>query len=263
VRITDPFRIGIDNIDYTQCDKQGNNWMSTYVLVHGAWHGAWCWDKVAPLIRSAGHTVYTPDLPGHGERLSFGQRITAEEYADSLVHLITGLDQPVVLTGHSMAGMVISRVAELIPDRISTLVYLAGFLLVDGESINDLENRIQGSIVAPNLILSTDKSALSLPDHIIREGLYNDCNDTDYQYALARLQAQPVQPFLNRLAVSEARFGSVPRVYIECLQDLALPVSTQRLMYANSRCRSVFTLDSGHAPFFSRHKEVADILLQL
>jgi len=237
--------------------------MSTYVLVHGAWHGAWCWDKVTPLIRPGEHTVYTPDLPGHGERLSIGQRITAEDYADSLVHLIAGLDQPVILTGHSMAGMVISRVAELVPDRISTLVYLAGFLLVNGESINDLENRIQGSIVAPNLILSKDKSLFSLPDQIVREGLYSDCNETDYQYALPRLQSQPVQPFLNRLSVSAARFGTVPRVYIECLQDQALPVATQRLMYEKTHCSRVFTLDSGHAPFFSRYQEVADILLQL
>jgi pimeloyl-ACP methyl ester carboxylesterase len=237
--------------------------MSIYVLVHGAWHGAWCWHKVAPLLRSAGHIVYTPDLPGHGERQSSDRRITAGDYVDSVHDLVAVQDRPVILLGHSMAGMVISRVADLIPDRIRTLVYLSGFLLENGQSINDFEGRVEGSLVAANLILSSDKSTFSLPEHIVRSGLYGDCNDKDYNYGLAHLQPQPIQPFLAPLTVSETRYGSVQRVYIECTQDQALPIAAQRQMYENSRCEKIYSLNASHSAFFSRYNELVEVLLQL
>lgn len=237
--------------------------MSIYVLVHGAWQGAWCWHKVVPLLRAAGHIVYAPDLPGHGERQSSGRRITAGDYVESVHDLIAGQDRPVILLGHSMAGLVISRVADLIPERIRTLVYLSGFLLENGQSIHDFEGRVEGSQVATNLILSSDKSTFNLPDHIIRSALYGDCNDVDCNYGLAHIQPQPVQPFLAPLTVSDTRYGSVQRVYIECTQDQALPIAAQRQMYEKSRCEKIYSLDTGHSAFFSRYNDLVEILLQL
>lgn len=235
--------------------------MSTYVLLHGAWHGAWCWNKVTPLIKSEGHSVCTPDLPGHGKNRPTSGVVTAADYVNSLRDLIVQQNQQVVLVGHSMGGMVISQVAELVPEHISTLVYLSGFLLENGQSINDFENQVDGSIVAPNLVLSRDKSSFSVPENIVRDAFYSDCNETDYQYALANIQPQPALPFLAPVNISDARYGSVPRVYIECLQDRAIPVSAQRLMYERTSCRNVFSLDSAHSPFFSVYNQLADILL--
>ena len=237
--------------------------MSTYILVHGAWHGAWCWHKVAPLLRSAGHSVYTPDLPGHGKNRSAGNVITTTDYVNSLHALVLEQNQPVILVGHSMGGMVISQLAELIPDKIRTLVYLAGFLLVQGESINDFESRVEGSLLAPNLVMSKDKSSLRIPKHNVREALYSDCNETDYQYALAHLQPQPVLPFLTPVNLLDARHGIVPKVYIECLLDKALPVSAQRFMYGRTVCNKIFSLEAAHSPFFSVYNNLANTLMQI
>ena len=86
--------------------------MSTFILVHGAWQGAWCWDRLAPVIRAAGHMVLTPDLPGHGNNRAAAGVITADAYVDTLCGLVLEQQQPVVLVGHSMGGMVVYRLAQ-------------------------------------------------------------------------------------------------------------------------------------------------------
>ena len=236
--------------------------MSTYVLVHGAWHAAWCWKHVAPILRSAGHQVYTPDLPGHGEDRSAVRPVKPDEYEDAICHLISGLDGPVILVGHSMGGIVISRVAERMPQYASQLVYISGFLLMDGQCINDLEDRMEGSLAAPNMVLSRDRAFLMLPRNIIRSGFYHDCNESDYEYALARIQPQPLLPFITPIKLTTENFGSVPRYYIECLQDRAVPPACQRMMYTSTKCVQIFQLDCGHSPFFSMYNELIAILLK-
>ena len=237
--------------------------MSTYVLVHGAWHGGWCWSRLAPVLRARGHTVYTPDLPGHGDKRTDARKISARDYIDTIQNLVSGQPDRVILLGHSMAGMVISGVAERIPEHIETLVYLGAFLLIDGESINDLEGRVDGSLLTPHMMLSRDKTSFRAPIDIAREALYADCSEEDYRFALAGLQPQPVLPFITPLAVSAARYGSVRRIYIECLKDRSLPPAAQRFMHTRMQCEKIFTLDAGHAAFFSACNELADILLTL
>ncbi len=98
--------------------------MSTFVLVHGAWHGAWCWEKVVPLLQEAGHGVVVPDLPGHGEDGMPISELSMRGYADRVIRTVDEQPEPVVLVGHSMGGIVVSLVAEARPDRLKKLVYL-------------------------------------------------------------------------------------------------------------------------------------------
>lgn len=235
--------------------------MSTYVLVHGAWHGSWCWSRLAAALRMQGHRVLTPDLPGHGDDRMDGRKTTARDYINAVQELITGQSEPVILLGHSMGGMVISGVAEQIPARIETLVYLGGFLLIDGESINDLEGRVTGSLLAPHMAISHDRNSFNVPIDIVRDAFYADCSEEDFQFALTRLRPQPLLPFITPISISTARYGSVPRIYIECLQDRSLPLVAQRFMHARTQCEKIFTLDAGHAAFFSASHELAGILL--
>ena len=96
--------------------------MATYVLVHGAWHGAWAWDEVTPLLEAEGHTVDALDLPGHGDDRSPVSEMTLEGNVNRILERIDAAGEPVVLLGHSMGGMSVTQAAEHVPERISRLV---------------------------------------------------------------------------------------------------------------------------------------------
>ncbi len=117
--------------------------VTKFVLVHGAWHGGWCWEKVRPLLKKAACEVYTPDLPGLGEDARPIHDISLAVYVDSILKLLEGLSPPVVLVGHSMGGIVISAVAEQVPEKISTLIYVAGHSPKNNESLlqNSMKDR--------------------------------------------------------------------------------------------------------------------------
>src|SRR5215471_17226659 len=112
--------------------------MSRYILVHGAWHGRWCWEKVVPLLRQAGHRVETLDLPGHGQDRTPIREITLAAYTKRVCETLDDQAEPVILVGHSMGGIVITQVAEERPEKIQTLVYLTAFLPQNGESLLQL-----------------------------------------------------------------------------------------------------------------------------
>ena len=109
--------------------------MSTFVLIHGSWHGAWCWYKVIPRLERAGHRVIAPDLPSLGKDKTPISRVSLRLWTESVCQVLDAETEPVVLVGHSRGGMVISEVAESRPEKIKTLVYLCAFLLWNGESV--------------------------------------------------------------------------------------------------------------------------------
>jgi pimeloyl-ACP methyl ester carboxylesterase len=113
--------------------------MSTYVLVHGAWHGSWCWKRVRQALQAQGQEVFTPTLTGLGERSHLlSPQVNLETHIDDVVNLIRWEElSNVVLCGHSYGGAVVSGVADRVPDRIGALVYLDAFLLDDGRSVHD------------------------------------------------------------------------------------------------------------------------------
>jgi len=113
--------------------------MATFVLVHGAWHGGWCYKRVARCLRQAGHEVYTPTLTGDGERAHLMNRtVNLETHIQDILGVIRWEElSDFVLCGHSYGGMVISGVAEKVPEKIRSLVYLDAFLPTDGQSLSD------------------------------------------------------------------------------------------------------------------------------
>ena len=134
--------------------------METFVLIHGARHGGWCWNKVIPLLEKAGHKVMAPDLPGHGENKNTAT--TLQGYVDRVLEVLDRQPEPVILVGHSMGGMVISQAAEYRPDKIKKLVYVCAFLLRDGES---LQSRGGGHHDPTNV-----------PYEVIKEIFFGDCS---------------------------------------------------------------------------------------
>ena len=237
--------------------------MSTYILVHGAWHGAWCWQKLLPLLEARGHKVLTPDLPALGGDKTPIADVTFQSYVDRVCRCIDGETEPVILVGHSMSGMVITQAAEQRPQNVRVLVYLAAFLPQSGESLVQLAEQMDGSLIHPNMIFSADGSYVSLAGEISRQAFYADCAGEDADSALAQLVPQATAPLATPVRTTAENYGRVKRVYITCLLDQAIPPAYQKKMYLATPCEKVFSLNAGHSPFLSTPDELAQQLLSL
>ena len=238
--------------------------MSTYVLVHGAYHGAWCYAKVVPLLEAAGHRVIAVDLPGHGDNPVPREQITLSAYVDHVCGVVDAQSEPVILVGHSLGGITISQVAEARSENIKKLVFLTAMMPQDGESRADVSVRVgENSTVAQARIPTDDGLASTVRDDLIKPLFYADCSDADVATAKANLVPQATEIITAKVRLTEERYGSVPRVFIECLQDGAIPIEMQRQMVAALPCETVLTLDTSHSPFFSAPQELSEHLLSL
>lgn len=237
--------------------------MSAYVLVHGAWHGGWCWEKVVSLLRKAGYKVEAPDLPGHGKDKTPIREVSLQAYADSICKILDAQPEPVILVGHSMGGVVITQAAEYRPEKVRTLVYLTAYLLRNGESIAQGAQRDTESLLPPNLVFSEDFSYCTVKDEVIRETFYGDCSDEDVARAMSLIVPQSASPFLTPVDISEQNFGRIPRIYIECLRDRAVCPSEQKKMYTDLPCERVISMNTSHSPFLSAPQELAAHLTSL
>ena len=237
--------------------------MATYVLVHGAWHGAWCWDKVVPLLKMKQHKVEAPDLPSHGKDKTPIRDVSLKTYTDKVCNVLNAQTEPVILVGHSMAGIVISQVAEYQPEKIKTLVYLAAFLLRSSEVLLQIGQEDTESLIPPNMIMAEDESYATLQEEALKEIFYGYCADEDSDRAKSLLVPQATAPLATPINITEKNFGRIPRVYIETLRDRALSPSAQKKMYTALPCRKVMSINTSHSPFFSAPKELVAHLASL
>ena len=230
------------------------------MLIAGAWHGAWCWHKVASLLEEQGHRVMTPELPATGADKSDPAGVTLESWARFVADLIAAQPEPVVLAGHSRGGVVISRVAELLPERVQRLVYVSGYLLPAGHTLAETARSDRDSLVPPNMVPASGGITCSLRASVVREALFAECTDEDYEFALAHMRPEPLKPLVTKLQVTAQRFGKVPRAYIECSHDRTITLAAQRNMQAALPCEPRLTLDSDHSPFLSHPAALARLL---
>lgn len=230
--------------------------MSTYLLIHGAWHGGWCWHKVVARLERLGHTVLVPDLPGLGRDRTTMDRISLPFWRKFVCDLLDEQPEPVILVGHSRGGLLITEAAEHRPDRIRLLVYLTAFLPRDGECLFDLAAQAVGSEVLPNLVVSADGLSSTVREEAIRNAFFGECSDDDVALARSLIQPEPVLPSATPVHVTAENFGRVPRVYIECLRDRAITPMLQKQMHTKNPCRQVVSIDTDHSPFLSRPDEL-------
>lgn len=234
------------------------------VLLHGSWHGAWCWHKVVPLLQSAGHNVHSPDLPAHGRdwRVARG-RITLGAMASHVCKILDTLPEPALLVAHSRGGIVASTVAEMQPKKLIGSVYLAAYMIRNNERVADYFRMDKESLVRSNIQISRTRLTDSLAEAAQKPALYHDCSDADVELARSLLTPEPSLPALTRLRVTDANYGSVKRHYIELTQDRAVSHQLQRLMFGNSPCESVASIDASHSAYFSRPRELATAILNI
>ncbi len=238
--------------------------MSTYLLVHGGWHGAWCWDKVVPLLRKAGHTVIAPDLPGHGRDTTPAEDRPYERYVPRVCEILDVQTEPVILVGHSSGGAIITAAAEERPDQIGVLVYLAAFLLPHGVAPPAIMRDDTESLLRSSLIVDAERQTVTVKKECAKQVFYADCTDADASWAISLLTSEPLIPRgVETLPTREANIGHIPRVYIETLRDQALGPTTQKKMYTALPCQKVYSLPTSHSPFLSAPDQLATCLMEI
>ncbi len=234
----------------------------TYVLVHSAWLGAWQWEGVANVLRAEGHNVITPDLPGHGNDKTSPAEITMENYVKTVTDILDAQEEPVILLGHSFNGITVSRAAELRPEKVKSLVYLTAFLLPNGGSFFGAVQGVEGSKAVENFRLSDDKTYAYVVEEEIQNAFAHDIPVEAFNGAKPYIVPEPSAPLMYELEITDENFGSIPKYYIECTEDRAIPIEIQRAMYQD-KVEGVFTINSSHTPNFSQPEKVAEILLNI
>lgn len=165
--------------------------------------------------------------------------------------------------GHSRGGIVISQAAEYRPQKIKTLVYLAAYLIPNGEAMLPTALGDTESLIGPNLILDEAQGWHMLKAEAFKDALYGDCADEDVALAAALLTPEPNAPVATPLQTSPTNLGRVPSAYIECLQDRGVTPSLQRKMYTAASCQRVISMNTSHSPFFSAPEELVSHLIAL
>lgn len=228
--------------------------MATIVLVHGHMHGAWCWEKIVPLLEAKGHKVVAFDLPARGADHTAHDAASLELFVAAAERVVRAQAEPVVLVGHSAGGTVLSEIAERMPERVSRLIYVAAMLLPDGESI--FSAFVTKSPMDPALAVD-GASAVKTDDHLIRRRFYNTSSDADAALAIEKLCAEPIPPMTQPVRVTPERFGRVKRAFIQTRFDNAVPMDAQAAMCAALPCDPVIVMDTDHSPFLSAPQEFA------
>jgi pimeloyl-ACP methyl ester carboxylesterase len=239
--------------------------MARFVLVHGAFGGAWSWEPVVAPLEAAGHTVETLDLPGGGEDRTPVEEITLESCAERVCDVLTSRHEPAVLVGYSMGGAVITQAAGRCPDRVASMIFVAAFMPADGQSLLDLTQlpEGEGDMIQANIVVEGEPPLASLPSDAAAAAIYNCCPPDVAAAAVARRRPQAVAVFATPVSVDEERLSALPRSYVLTKQDNSIPVALQRRMIAEHPCAQVVELDTDHAPQLSATDELVAALAEL
>jgi pimeloyl-ACP methyl ester carboxylesterase len=187
-------------------------------------------------------------------------QVTLDSYVETVCGLLDGLPSPVILVGHSRGGIVISQSAERCPDKVAKLVYLAAFLIPNGQPMLPTALSDKDSLITANLEVDEKEGWHMLKSSAYKEALYHDCTDEDVELASSLLTKEPNAPVATPLRLTRENFGRVDRVYIETLDDRGVTNALQKKMYAALPCSKVFSITSSHSPFLSAPRELASDL---
>jgi pimeloyl-ACP methyl ester carboxylesterase len=247
--------------------------MSIYVLIHGSWHGAWCWYKVTARLEAAGHKVIVPDMPSHGRDWTPPAQVTMQDYVSTITEILNAAAEPVVLVVHSRNGIVAAQAAEARPEKIRTLVYLASYLPPIGDTAALARSRGVGEWAHdPDSLLwarqsvdvNRDAGWDMLQRKAFREALYADCSDDDVALSYALLTPEPRGPHSpteTPIRTTNENFGRIPRVYIQLTQDRAVSWGAQKRMCEATPCKRVLTIDASHSAYFSQPDQLTKHIL--
>ncbi len=232
--------------------------MKTYLLLHGAMRGAWLWHKVVPLMEKGGARAIAHDLPGHGKRAADRPGVNMSAYIDDVLSYIRKQNlSDLILVGHSMSGIVITKVAEEVPERIRHLVYLAAVVPQDGDALADLLTKERQESLRK---LEGKARELFGPIDALRPNYFTDQTGADQDFYLKQLTPQPLAVFFEKIPLKKFYGLKIPRTYVMGLRDRALPPDLTRGFAARLGVKPV-EIDAGHDMMVVKPEEVARTLI--
>lgn len=239
--------------------------MSKFLLIHGAYHGAWCWDEVKNYLDRKDQEVYTLDLPGHGLDSTPRQTVDIKSYVQKVKEYIEKNNlEDIILVGHSFAGVVISKLLERIENKIKHIIFINAVILDNGESFFDFfPDHIKQKYrdVANN---REDKSITPNPESL-KAKLFNELEDEEkFKIIFNHLTPQPIKPYEEQVYLNGFKDSVVPMTYIFCTKDISFPpdIFDKILLKLPSHFKKL-ELESDHEAMFSHPKELADLILNI
>jgi pimeloyl-ACP methyl ester carboxylesterase len=232
--------------------------VTTFVLVHGAWHGGWCWDRVAPLLRAAGHEVHAPTLTGLSERAHLlSPTVGLDTHTEDVVRLLDVLDlRDVVLVGHSYAGQIVTAVADRRPERVARRVHLDAFVGCDGESAREL----LPETVAHHWAESAAEAGFGWLVPVRKLSVLGVTAQADVDWLTPRLTPHPWKTYTDALDLTGA-CEEVPAAFVECVSWMR--VFRAHADRARERGWPVHELDTGHEAMVTAPEALAEALLEI
>ena len=236
----------------------------TFVLVHGAWHGGWCWAAVINQLEKLGDTAYAVDLPGHGMNQADRSKVTLASYVDSVAQFIERHDlKNVVLAGHSLGGLTIPGVAAKIPSRIKRVVWVTAMVPLDGQPIIDPAT----SPLAAGIDSMPERSVtIEMMGKEFLDGLANDMAPAIKEYVLSALGPQPIEPIVAPVAMAPYFATGIPSSYLVC-EDDQTPIAGAPNWHPHYSSRlkdpTLKFVKSGHEVMFTHPVECARALHEL
>ncbi|MFD6619562.1 alpha/beta fold hydrolase [Streptomyces albidoflavus] len=240
--------------------------MTTFLLIHGAWHSGQSWERVRPLLEAAGHRVLSPSLTGYGDKLHLaGPEVGLDTHVDDVVGLITEQDlDDVVLVGHSYAGLVISSAANELPHRIAHLVYLDAMVPEDGESALDVQP-VTRQLVEAALQSDSGWRVPPLPEQPAPFGLFGVTDPADIAWLRGMLSDQPVRCLQQPVRLDNPAVAAIPRTHIHNVAATPPGITRRPVppVQPNGTAAQIWELPTGHDSMITMPFELSELLLKL
>lgn len=233
-----------------------------YLLIHGSWHGAWCWEKLTPYLQ--GHQITCLELPGSGELFDEIDKVTFPLLVASVRKTLEELPSPITVVAHSFAGLLIAGLAEEYIEKIEHIYYLTAWLPREGYSLIDIAMSYNDSELPSIFIKAPKPNWTAIDSEGAKSVFYHDCSQDDQHFAASRIKPKNALPDRTKLSAVLTNYALAKSTYVLCTEDKVVRPSSQQDMAERFGFtkEQIIYFPSGHAPFLSKPRQLAELILR-